>query len=170
MASSTFRSRRAACVDGTRARGVRRPVDDRTAPLYSTRERQIRPAGRSARLVRGIRMMAAVRMSAAGALVLVPLLAAAQIADYSVVTDERLVNPEPGNWLLYRRTYDGWGYSPLDQIDTENVKNLRPVWTVSTGITEGHEGVLIVNDGVMFVTTPLNRVLALDAATGDVLW
>lgn len=115
-------------------------------------------------------MMAAVRMSAAGALVLVPLLAAAQIADYSVVTDERLVNPEPGNWLLYRRTYDGWGYSPLDQIDTENVKNLRPVWTVSTGITEGHEGVLIVNDGVMFVTTPLNRVLALDAATGDVLW
>lgn len=49
-------------------------------------------------------MMAAVRMSAAGALVLVPLLAAAQIADYSVVTDERLVNPEPGNWLLYRRS------------------------------------------------------------------
>ena len=92
------------------------------------------------------------------------------VRDYSPVTEQRLVNPEPRNWLMYRRTYDGWGYSPLEQIDTANVDRLRPVWTVSTGITEGHESPPIVNDGVMFVTTPMNRLLAIDARTGDVLW
>jgi alcohol dehydrogenase (cytochrome c) len=89
---------------------------------------------------------------------------------YSLVTDARLANPEPGNWLMFRRTYDGWGYSPLDQINAQNVAELEPVWSVSTGITEGHQAPPIVNDGMMFVTTPLNRLLAIDARTGDVLW
>lgn len=90
--------------------------------------------------------------------------------EYSTITDERLSNPEAGNWLMYRRTYDGWGYSPLSQVTTRNVDELHPVWTLSTGITEGHQSPPIVNDGVMFVTTPLNRVLAVDARSGDVLW
>ncbi|MDX1563621.1 MAG: hypothetical protein R3305_11875, partial [Gammaproteobacteria bacterium] len=107
---------------------------------------------------------------------LVPLIGACQndeasnTGGYSIVTDERLLNPEPGNWLMFRRTYDGWGYSPLDQITTRNVDELVPVWTVSTGLTEGHQSPPIVNDGVMFVTTPLNHLLALDARNGDVLW
>src|SRR5690606_32359893 len=110
-------------------------------------------------------------VAAACALALAPFFVHGQpVQSYSPVTDERLAAPEPGNWLMYRRTYDGWGYSPLDQIDTSNVRGLRVKWTVSTGITEGHEGALIVNDGVMFVSTPLNRLLAIDAATGDVLW
>ena len=96
--------------------------------------------------------------------------AAQRISDYSSVTDERLENPEPGNWLMFRRTYDGWGYSPLDQIDTDNVAALEPVWSVSTGVTEGHQSPPIVNDGIMFVTTPLNHMLAIDARNGDVLW
>ena len=54
---------------------------------------------------------------------------AAPIENYSPVTSARLENPEPGNWMLYRRTYDGQGYSPLDQINTSNVKDLTPVWT-----------------------------------------
>ena len=95
---------------------------------------------------------------------------AQQISDYSVVTDERLRNPEPENWLMFRRTYDGWGYSPLEQINTSNVDELVPVWSVSTGITEGHQSPPIVNDGVMFVTTPMNQVHAIDAASGDVIW
>ena len=45
---------------------------------------------------------------------------------YSPVTAERLLDPEPENWLMYRRTYDSHGYSPLDQIDTKNVKRLIP--------------------------------------------
>lgn len=89
---------------------------------------------------------------------------------YSTVTESRLVDPEPENWLSYRGTLDGWGYSPLDQIDASNVSELRPVWTLSTGVTGGHEAPPIVNDGVMFVTTPRNLVLAVDAASGDLLW
>jgi len=89
---------------------------------------------------------------------------------YSPVTDDRLASPEPENWLTYRRTYDGWGYSPLDQINTENVAELVPVWSFSTGVTEGHQAPPIVNDGVMFITTPENQILALDARTGQLLW
>jgi len=110
-------------------------------------------------------------MLTAFALVLAPMVVAAQaITGYSNVTDQRLTNPEPENWLMFRRTYDGWGYSPLAQIDTDNVAEIVPVWTVSTGITEGHQSPPIVNDGVMFVTTPMNQVLAIDARSGDVKW
>jgi hypothetical protein len=90
------------------------------------------------------------------------LTAAAEIANYSPVTAQRLTNPEPGNWMLYRRTYDGQGYSPLDKINTANVKSLVPVWTFSTGVLEGHEAPPIVNNGIMFVATPMNQVIALD--------
>ena len=86
------------------------------------------------------------------------------------VTDARLQSPEPENWLSFRRTYDGIGYSPLDQITTANVKRLRPVWTMSTGVTEGHQSPPVVNDGIMYVTTPLNLVYAMNAATGEVIW
>jgi alcohol dehydrogenase (cytochrome c) len=104
-------------------------------------------------------------------LTLLPLLATAQpLESYSVVTDARLTNPEPGNWLTYRRTYDGWGYSPLDAINTRNVARLAPVWTLSTGVNEGHESPPLVNDGIMFVTTPFNRLLAIEADTGRVRW
>jgi alcohol dehydrogenase (cytochrome c) len=92
------------------------------------------------------------------------------VARYAPVTEARLANPEPANWLFYRGTRDGWGYSPLDQIDAANVQNLVPVWTFSTGVTGGHEAPPIVNDGVMFITTPRNLVYALDARTGELLW
>jgi alcohol dehydrogenase (cytochrome c) len=95
---------------------------------------------------------------------------AGEIANYSAVTKERLANPEPGNWLLYRRTYDGQGYSPLDQINAGNVKNLVPVWTFSTGVTEGHEAPPIINNGVMFVATPQTQVIAIDIKTGEEIW
>ena len=89
---------------------------------------------------------------------------------YTPVTDERLRSPAAEDWLMYRGTYNGWGYSPLDQITTENVANLVPVWSLSTGVVSGHESPPIVNDGVMFVTTPEDQVLAVDARTGELLW
>jgi alcohol dehydrogenase (cytochrome c) len=96
---------------------------------------------------------------------------AAQSLDrYSAVTEDRLLKPEPQNWLMYRGTYNGFGYSPLDQINTQNVKKLTPVWSFSTGMLEGHQAPPIVNNGVMFVTTPNGQVLALDAKNGDLLW
>ena len=95
---------------------------------------------------------------------------AGEIANYSPVTQQRLNNPEPGNWLLYRRTYDGHAYSPLDKINTSNVSRLTPVWTFSTGVGEGHQSPLIVNNGIAFVTTPQDQVLAMNAKTGELIW
>src|ERR1700733_5849745 len=89
---------------------------------------------------------------------------------YQPVTAERLKQPEDGNWLMIRRTYDGWGYSPLDQITPANVGRLKPVWGFATGETRAHESAPIVNNGVMFVTTPMNQVIAIDAKSGNVLW
>ena len=91
-------------------------------------------------------------------------------AEYALVTDERLADPEAENWLMYRGTYDAHGYSPLDQINAENVASLKPLWTFSTGLREGHQAPPVVNGGAMFVTTPQNHVLALDAATGEQRW
>ena len=89
---------------------------------------------------------------------------------YPPVTPARLRAPADGDWLMIRRTYDGWGYSPLDQITTANVAQLRPVWIFATGATNGHEAPPIVNGGVMFVSTPGNQVIAVEAKTGTLLW
>ena len=89
---------------------------------------------------------------------------------YTPVTDARLTNPSPEDWLMYRRTYDSWGYSPLDQITTDNVADLIPVWSFSTGVVSGHQAPPQVNDGIMFVTTPASQTLALDARSGELLW
>lgn len=86
------------------------------------------------------------------------------------VTDERLRHPEPENWLQYRGNYASWGYSALDQIRPENVKDLVPAWTFSTGVGEGHQSPPVVNDGVLFITTPWDQVLAIDVRNGDLLW
>ena len=94
----------------------------------------------------------------------------AVLRDYPAVTAERLLKPEDGNWLMIRRTYDGWGYSPLDQITPANVARLKPVWEFATGETRVHESAPIVNNGVMFVTSPMNQVIAIDAKSGNVLW
>ena len=71
---------------------------------------------------------------------------------------------------MFRRTFDANGYSPLEKIHTRNVKRLAPAWSFATGLREGHQAPPIVNDGVMFITTPHNHVIALDARTGEQLW
>lgn len=92
------------------------------------------------------------------------------LQNYAAVSADRLKNPADADWLMTRRTYDGWGYSPLDQINAGNVKRLRPVWTMSTGMNNGHEAAPVVNGGVMFVTSSYNQVLAVDAKAGTILW
>ena len=94
----------------------------------------------------------------------------AEPPDYRPVTVDRLKNPDAGDWLMVRRTYDGWGYSPLKQITPANVSRLEPVWTFATGQENGHEAPPIVNGGVMFVATPGNQVIALDATSGQLIW
>ena len=85
------------------------------------------------------------------------------------VTDAMLEEPDPENWLLWRRTYDASGYSPLRQITPANVGGLRPAWSWS--LPPGpSESTPIVHDGVMFVHGFGDKVHALDAASGDLLW
>ena len=51
--------------------------------------------------------------------------AVAQLTDYEPVTDDILQNPDPEDWLHWRRTLNSWGYSPLDEINHDNVGNLE---------------------------------------------
>src|SRR5215468_11433081 len=85
------------------------------------------------------------------------------------VTDERLRNPPASDWLMWRRTYNGYGYSPLDQINKSNVKDLQVAWTwsMASGATETTP---IVHDGVLYLFNYANKIQALNAATGDLIW
>ena len=91
-------------------------------------------------------------------------------ADYRPVTDARLANPEPENWLLTKGNYAGWSYSELSQITPANVSKLRPVWSAATGVLSGHEAPAIVNGDFMYVATPNNQVIAFESTTGKVRW
>ena len=80
-----------------------------------------------------------------------------------------LENPAPGDWLSWRRTANGWGYSPLDQVTPENVGNLRMVWTRS--LNDGSQtGTPLAYRGVLYMPNPNDVIQALDAATGDLIW
>ena len=77
--------------------------------------------------------------------------------------------PAPGDWLTWRRTPDGWGYSPLDQIDRDNVHQLRMVW--SRGLAPGRqEGTPLAYDGVLYMPQANDVIDAIDAVTGDLRW
>ena len=93
----------------------------------------------------------------------------AQDQGYVPVTDAMLENPDPADWLSWRRTLDGWGYSPLDEINTDNVHQLQLVWSWSLGLGLSQAAPL-VHDGVMFIPSPRNVVHAVDAVTGDRIW
>ena len=72
-----------------------------------------------------------------------------QFSDFVPVTDAMLQSPSADDWLMWRRTLDGWGYSPLDQITRENVDQLRMVWT--RGLLLGpQEGTPLAYDGVLY--------------------
>ena len=85
------------------------------------------------------------------------------------VTDAMLENVAPEDWLLWRRTYDAYGFSPLAAIDRDNVDDLRVAWSWS--LPPGpNESTPIVHDGVLFIFGYGDEVQALDAVTGDLLW
>ena len=111
--------------------------------------------------------LAALACAAAAAWVGAPVMA--QVRQVEPVSDAMLQDPDPADWLNWRRTLDGWGHSPLDQIDTTNVGELQLVW--SWGIEPGvSQTTPLVHDGVMYIANPGNVVHALDARNGDLLW
>ena len=89
--------------------------------------------------------------------------------EFVPVTDAMLLDPDPEDWLMWRRTLNGWGYSPLKQIDRDNVSNLRMVW--SRAMAPGsQQATPLVHDGVMYLPNPRDTTQAIDAATGDLRW
>ena len=109
-------------------------------------------------------------IAALGGAPAVPAAAQAQPeSDFVPVTDEMLQDPAPGDWLMWRRTLDGWGYSPLDQIDRDNVGELRMVW--SRALTDGRQqGTPLAYGGVLYMPNPADVIQAIDAVTGDLVW
>ena len=98
-----------------------------------------------------------------------PAPSAAQTPPVTPVTDAVLQSPDPGDWLNWRRTLDGWGYSPLDEVDRTNVGELQLAW--SWGLEPGvSQTTPLVHDGVMYVANPGHVVQALDARNGDFIW
>jgi PQQ-dependent dehydrogenase (methanol/ethanol family) len=90
-------------------------------------------------------------------------------AKISPVTDAMLTSPPPQDWLMWRRTLDSWGYSPLEQINTQNVQQLQLVW--ARGLEPGpQEGTPLVHDGVLYFPNPRDIIQAIDATTGDLIW
>ena len=93
------------------------------------------------------------------------------VKNYTPVTDAMLRNPDPGDWLMIRRNYQAWSYSPLTQITTANVKNLQLVWEWAMNENgAANEPTPIVHNGIMFLANPGNIVQALDARTGELIW
>ena len=92
-----------------------------------------------------------------------------EITDFEPVTEQELLNPADEDWLIYRRTYDSQGYSPLDQINRSNVADMRLawVWAMADGTNQPTP---LVHDGVMYLANPGNVIQALDAAEGTLLW
>lgn len=85
------------------------------------------------------------------------------------VTDDTLKNPPQGDWLTWRRTPDGLGFSPLTQIKTSNAAELKLVW--AHALAPGPAMVTpLVHDGVVFAASNGNNIDALNAETGELLW
>src|SRR5947209_1094517 len=87
------------------------------------------------------------------ATVFVATVAAAQIQN----------QPDDGQWVMPAKNYASTRFSQLDQVNTQNVKNLKLAWSFSTGVTRGHEAAPLVVNNTMYVVTPWPNILyALD--------
>ena len=103
-----------------------------------------------------------------GAVILTPS-ARAQVQGFKPVTSTELANPSPNDWLSFSRTYDDQRFSPLNQINRQNVSQLRMAWT--RGMPAGTvESTPLVRGGTMYILTSTGGVMALNATNGDLLW
>lgn len=85
------------------------------------------------------------------------------------VSEQMLMKPSPSDWLMWRRTYNSWGHSPLKQINTDNVDRLELAWGWPQE-PGNQEAAPLVNDGIMYLAQSNNVVHALDATDGDLIW
>ena len=97
---------------------------------------------------------------------------AGEVKNYVSVTDAMLRNPDPADWLMIRRDYKANSFSPLNQITTQNVNDLRLVWSwaMQDGVILGNQPAPIVHNGVLYVNNNGGVLQALDAKTGELIW
>jgi len=90
----------------------------------------------------------------------------------AAVNTRRLINAdaEPGQWMSTGRTYTEQRFSPLEQINTDNVDQLALAWSADLDTSRGQEATPIVVDGAIYITTAWSMVKAYDAETGELLW
>ena len=110
------------------------------------------------------------------ALAAISTAAVAQVRNFAPVTQAMLLNPSPDDWLMYSRTYDAQRYSPLNQINKQNVGRITQAWTKPLA-AGSIEIIPIVHGGVMYVAVPVQvdgmtrtAVQALDATNGNLIW
>lgn len=94
---------------------------------------------------------------------------AGAVENFTPITDAMLIDPAPGDWPMLRRNFQAWSYSPLDQINTGNVSDLRLewVWSMHDGDSEPSP---LVYDGVIYLINSSNIIQALDGASGELIW
>ena len=92
------------------------------------------------------------------------------VPDYKDISDGELRNPSPNDWLMFRRNYQGWSYSPLSQITPANVKNLQLKWSWAMNEGGASQVTPIIHNGVMFLSNTSNTIQALNAKTGELIW
>ena len=75
-------------------------------------------------------------------------------------------NPDPGDWLMVRRNYQAWSYSPLTEITANNVRDLRLAWVWAMNDGGANEPTPIVHNGIIYLANTSNTVQALDGQKG----
>ncbi len=92
--------------------------------------------------------------------------------DMGTVSQQMLdrAGADASNWLHTNGNYDQTRYYPGTQVNTNNVRNLRPAFVFQTEVLESMETSPIVVNGIMYLTTSFNHVYAINAATGEELW
>jgi alcohol dehydrogenase (cytochrome c) len=92
------------------------------------------------------------------------------VKNYQEITDAMLEHPSDNDWLMGRRTYNGWSYSPLTQITPDNVKNIQLQWAWAMMPGGAVEVSPEVHNGIMFLSNTSNTIQAIDAKTGELIW
>lgn len=93
-----------------------------------------------------------------------------EVRKFTPVTDAMLRQPDPADWLMIRRNYEGWSYSPLSQINQSNVASLQLAWVWAMNDGGASQPTPIVHDGIIYLSNTSNTVQALDGRTGELIW
>jgi alcohol dehydrogenase (cytochrome c) len=99
------------------------------------------------------------------------LLVSGEVKNYVPVTDEMLLKPDPADWLIVRGNYQGWNHSALAQINRDNARDLRLVWSWNMNDSAAaNEPTPLVHNGIIYLTNTDNIIQALNGRTGDLIW